>query len=124
MSHDQPSVVEHVVTHQPVDEIGDLPVEFFRLGGELRERFGQAVRDLHVLSPQLAHQFDVVIPRHAERLPGGHHVHHQPQNGRSGRAAIDQIAKEHDLAAGRESPHQIAAAIAQAVFDHTYLIAQ
>ena len=52
---------------QLVDELLDLLRELRRLRLQLLQRLGQAMRDLHVLAPQLPHQFHVVVARHAQR---------------------------------------------------------
>ena len=65
---------------------------------ELLQRFGKAVRDLHVASAQLAQQLHVVIAGDTERAPRLDHPHHYPQHPRNVGTAIHQVAKEDHLA--------------------------
>ena len=99
MSNDQLAIVENVVTHQPIEELGSIGAEFRGLSSQLLERRGQSMRNLHILAPERLDQLDVMITRHTERLTGAHHCHHQAQYvGRSG-STIHQIADECQLAA-------------------------
>ncbi len=98
MGHDELAVIEHVVTDQTVDEVGDLWQQLGWFAFELRERLGQPVGDAHVLAAQLPHQLDVVIARHRQGGALRRHRHDQPQHlGHLG-AAVDQIADEDRLA--------------------------
>ena len=80
---------------QAVQEPLDLGAELLGLGGQLRQRLGQTVRDLHVAAAQRPQQLVLVIARHAERVARGDHAHHQTQHAGGVRAAVDQIADEH-----------------------------
>nr|BFE54005.1 hypothetical protein GCM10017745_74320 [Saccharothrix mutabilis subsp. capreolus] len=121
---DQVTAVEHVVRHQPVAEpLGPLP-ELLRLGGQLRQRLGQAVLDLHVPAAQRPHQLLLVVAAHGERVPGLDHAHHQPQHARRVRPAVDQVADEHRAPPRRRHrvdrtalgvAHQVVAQLAQQV---------
>ena len=100
MRDDEFAVVEDVVADQSVEETRDPLRQLRRLARELFERFGQAVRDLHVASLELSHQLDVVIARNAERRFLGHHRHHEAKNVGHPRAAVDEVADEDGLPAG------------------------
>jgi hypothetical protein len=92
--HDQTPIVEHEMADQAIDEAYDLVAELGRLPGKLRQRFGQAVRELHLAALQRPLQLVVVVAGHAEGRAGRDHVHRQPQHVGRARAAIDQIAEQ------------------------------
>jgi hypothetical protein len=98
---DELAVIEHVVTHQAVDEFRDSSTKFGRLRLELCERLGQPVGDAHVFAAQLPHQLDVVVAR--DREPGalGGHRHDEPQDVGHLRTSVDQVADEDRLAPRR-----------------------
>ena len=83
------------MAHQPVEKLPHAPLEVIRLPVQLRQRFRETVRDLHVASLEFPHQLDIVIARHTQRRPVRHHGHHQPEHPRRVRAAIHQIANKH-----------------------------
>ena len=62
--------------------------------GQLRQRLGQAVADLDVAAAQRAQQLGLVVARHAQRIAGRDHAHHQPQHAGGVRPAVDQVADE------------------------------
>ena len=101
MRDDQPPAVQDQVRHQATAEVTDLPPELLVLGGQLAERLGQAVTDLHVAPVQGADQLVLVVPGHGQGVPGGHHAHHQPEHAGAVRAPVHQVAEEHRGAAGR-----------------------
>ena len=101
MGHHQFALIQHIVAHQPVEKSRNLVTKRGRLLLQLRQRISQPVRDLHRLATQLAHQFQVVISRHTERCPCRDHPHHQAQDGRDLRPAINQVAEEDRLAPSR-----------------------
>ena len=94
VGHDQLAAVEDEVTHQPVDEPGDLGGELRRLTGELGQRLGEPVADRHVAPPQRPQELGLVIAGDAQRRPVAHHPHGEPQHRRRGRTAVDEVADE------------------------------
>src|SRR5262249_60477583 len=68
MRDDQPAVVEDVVADETVDEIPNGRAELRRLEIQFSQRAIETVRDGYVASLQLSLQFDVVIPRNAQRM--------------------------------------------------------
>ena len=85
---------------QAVHEPLGLGPELGGLGRELGERFGQAVRDLHVATAQGADELVLVVACHAERVARADHAHDQPEHARRVGSAVDQVADE-DRAAVR-----------------------
>src|SRR5712691_8860790 len=59
------------------------------------------MRDPHVTAAKLPHELHVVIAGHAQRCARRAHVHDETQHLWSLRSAVDEIAQEHGLAAGR-----------------------
>src|ERR1044071_6347889 len=57
------------------------------------------MRDPNVTAAKLSHQLHVVVPGNAVRGSVRHHAHHEAQDVWRLRSAIDEIAKEHSLAA-------------------------
>ena len=95
MGHNESTVVEHVVAHQPVDERLDpfTELRWFRL--ELGERLTEAMGDLHVASSERLEEFDLVVAGHADGRTGLDHAHRGRQHRRRGRTSIHQVAQEH-----------------------------
>ena len=91
--------MQHVVTHQRVDEFAHPVTKFRTLFLHLLQRIGQPVRDLNVFSTQLSHQLDVVIARNTQRRPGRDHAHRQLQNLGNFWPPIHQIAKKNSFPA-------------------------
>ena len=101
----QPPRVEHVVADQAVEEGDHLAGELVARGGELRQRLGQPVAHLDVAAAQRAQQLGLVVARHAQGGPRGHHLHHRAQHaGRVG-AAVGQVAEEHRGPSRRVAAH-------------------
>ena len=50
------------------------------------------MRDLHIATAQLPHQFHVVIAGDGERVPRLHHAHHDSQGIGDAWASIDKIS--------------------------------
>lgn len=65
VGNDKLSVVQNIVTDQRINELGDLSAKSWWLLLELLQRISQPMRDLHVLSPELPHQLDVVVTGNA-----------------------------------------------------------
>ena len=105
VGHDQFAAIEDVVTHQAIEEVRQrLAERLARLGRQrldLRERVGQAVRDLHVLAPELPQQLHVVVAGDAQGRAAVDHVAHQPHGVEDAGAAVHQIADEYGLTALR-----------------------
>ena len=101
MGHHEFAIVEHVMAHEVVDELGDALEEILRLAGELRQRFREAVRDLNVAPAELAHELHVVIARHAQRRAAGDGVHRELEHLGDFRPSIHEVADEDELAALR-----------------------
>ena len=59
--------------------VGDADSQLLQtlLANLRRERLRQAVRDLYLVAPQLAHQLHVVVAGHAKRLAVSYCVHHE-----------------------------------------------
>src|SRR5690348_2681210 len=93
--------IENVVADERVKKPDDLLAKFRRLLFELLESFDDAVSQLHVFSSQLAKQLDVVISRNGEGVAGGDHLHDEAKHRGRIWTAIDEIAEEHGLPAGR-----------------------
>ena len=66
---------------------------------DLRERLGEAVRDLYVPAAELSQQLHVVVAGHAVARAVDHHPHDEADDIRRLRPAIHEIAKEDGLAA-------------------------
>src|SRR5271154_3997935 len=98
VSNDKLSVVQDIVTDQPINELGDLSAKFLRLLVELLQRISESMRDLHVFAPELAHPLDVVVTGNAKSCIGLDHAHGQAEYVRNLRAAIHKIAKKNALA--------------------------
>lgn len=92
MGDDKPAFIEHMLADEVVEERLDGFDELRRLGGELRQRLGEAVGDADILAPELAEELDVVVAGNAQGGPGRPHVHDEAKNGRRGRAAVHQVA--------------------------------
>ena len=58
---DQLAIVEHIVADEIVNEVRHLRAKLRRLRVKLRERLAQPVRDLHLPTPKLSHQLDIVV---------------------------------------------------------------
>ena len=84
---------------QAVDEPLRIGAELVGLGGQLGQRLGQAVGDLHVAAAQRPQQLVLVVARDAECVTGGDHAHDQPQDAGGVRTAVDEIADEDRTAA-------------------------
>ena len=92
----------------------NVPPYLVRQGVDLGQRLGQAVRDLHVLAPELSQQLHVVVAGHAEGRAMDDHVPHQPHGVEDAGAAVHQVAEEDRLAAfgmdeGPVAPERIVA---------------
>ena len=102
MGDDELAIVEDVVAHQAVEEVGEVAAHdrphLVRQRLELGQARLQPVRDLHVPPAQLAHQLHVVIARHAKRRPGVDHGAHQAHGVEDARPAVDQVPEEDGLA--------------------------
>jgi len=70
------------MTHQAVAETLHQSPEVAVLRLELRERALQAVTDLYASAAQGTHQLVLVVARHAQRVAGADHAHHEPQHPR------------------------------------------
>ena len=99
---DEPAAVEHVVADQAVEERARPRP------GTPRSRRSSCASDsaspwvtVHVAAAQRAQQLVLVVARHAQRVPGRDHAHHQAQHARGVRAAVDQVADEHRRAGRR-----------------------
>ena len=97
--HDEMPIVEHVVADEAIEEFLHLCAELWRLQIQLRQGSIEAVADRDVAAVQLPLQFDVVIPRHAQRRSRQRHRHHRFQRIHDARTAVDEIADEYRLAA-------------------------
>lgn len=95
---DQLAVIEHEVPHEGATELADLGAEHVRLGGELRERLGEAVAGLHLPAVERADELVLVVARDGERVTVPHHAHHEPEDARAVRATVDEVAEEHRAA--------------------------
>ena len=93
----EPAVVENEVTDQAVDEGDDPFPELGRLRLHLGQRLGEAVAHLDLTALEGAHEFDVMVAGDAEGGPGVHHRHRRPEDGRCGRASVNEIPEEDDL---------------------------
>src|SRR5256885_2211 len=86
VSNNQLPVIQDVMTHEFVDEIGRNPAEsaissFVLL--KLLQRLGKTMRDLNIFSPDLAHKFYVMIFGYAEcrvAIDRFHHKTHNPED--------------------------------------------
>ena len=87
-------LVEGELVRQPGHERPSLLTELLGLGVELVERLLQAVAAAYVGAVQRAHQLGLVVALHAERGPGGRHLHDPPEHAGRVRAAVDQVADE------------------------------
>ena len=113
VGHDEPAAVEDVVRDQPVEEPLDVTAELGGLRLQLGQRLGQAVGDLHVAPAQRPQQLVLVVARHAERVAGGDHAHHQAQDAGGVRAAVDEVTDEHGPPALRvRGTHRAAVGVA------------
>ena len=92
--HGELAVVEHVMTHQTVDERRDAFVEGSGLLLQLREGRIETVREPNVPTAQFAQQLDLVVAGHAQGDAALHRVHGQTETVDHPRAAIDEIAQE------------------------------
>ena len=100
MGDDQVALVEHEVTNERIDERGHLLGELRRLRSQLLETLSQAMGPGDVLPLNALSNFTSWLPgMHSGSL--SHHGHHQAQDSRGGRAAVDQIAEEEGPAAFR-----------------------
>ncbi len=118
VSDNELAVVEDVVAHEAVEEVGQFPLERdadrFGQCGDLGERVGQAVGDLHILAPELPHELQVVVAWYAQRCAMDHHVPHQAYGLEDPGAAVHEIAQEDSPAAlgmdeGPVAPERIVA---------------
>ena len=92
--HHQTAIVQLVVAHQGVDELGYLgaPLRGFRR--KLLQGLRQAVVQLYVAAAQLAQLLHVMVARHAQGVPGGDCIHHQAQARNAARPAVHQVAEK------------------------------
>ena len=101
VSDDELAVVQHVVAHQAVNEVGHLPPGLVRLAFELLQRLREPVGQTHVLAPELAHELGVVVAGDAQRRIVLDCLPHQPQTLQRLGSAVHQIPQEHELATVR-----------------------
>src|ERR1043165_6195521 len=87
------------MAHQVIYEFGHPIAEVFRLAGRWRQRLGGPVGDLYVATSEFAHEFHVVITRHAQRRTGRNGIHHQLEYLRNLWSTIHEVANEHDFPA-------------------------
>ncbi len=92
---DERTAVEHGVTDQRVDELGDLDTELGSLGVELFHGLGESVRPRDVPPVEGPLQLDLVVAGNAQGGSVRDHVHHEPEHCRGGRATVDEITEEH-----------------------------
>src|SRR4051812_13076953 len=77
-----------------IDEVSNLAAELIGFIGKLRERFGEAVRDLHVPTAEFAHEFHIVVAGNAQRVTAGDSVDGELENLWNFWTAINKVAKE------------------------------
>jgi hypothetical protein len=93
---DEMPIVEHVMA---AGHRGATCAELWRLQIQLRQRSIETVADRDIAAIQLPLQFDVVIPRDAQRRSRQRHRHHRFQRIHDARTAIHEVADEYRLAA-------------------------
>src|SRR4051812_27116141 len=100
MGDDEAPAIQHKMRRHFVEE-GDIiaypgnPL-FLWKRVDLCDALSQAVANLHLLAPQTAQQFIIVVARHAKGLTGHHHTPRQRNRLDNLRPAIDEIAHEDD----------------------------
>ena len=94
MRDDELAVVQDEVGDQSVAEVLHLRPKLRRLVRELRERLGQAMCHLDVPALQGLDELVLVVARYAQGVAAGDHAHHQAQDARRVRTAVDEIADE------------------------------
>jgi len=91
---DELPVIEDVVRDETVNPLHDLASELGRLAVELLERFGEAVRDPHVLPAELSKKLHLVVAGDTEGGTRADHAHHSAKDSGDRRASVHEIAEE------------------------------
>ena len=90
----QTAAVEHVVTDETVDELGNSFGELGAAPLELFERLGQPVADRDVASREGPTQLVLMVARDAQRTARSHHGHGDVEHFGDGGAPVDEIAEK------------------------------
>ncbi len=117
MRDDEFAAVENIVADEPVEKLQHLIAKLVGLGLELVQRRLQPVRDRDVLAAQLAHELDIVVAGHAQRVAAFHHAHDEAQHAGTVRSAVNEVAQKHRLAAGRRRDQDIAVRLLYSVVE-------
>ena len=92
------AVVEDVMAHQPVEEVGEFLAERGpRLAGQgvdLGQRVGEAVGDLDVLAREPPDELQVVVAGDAQRRAVEHHVPHESNRVEDAGATVHEVSEE------------------------------
>src|SRR6185437_6348118 len=94
MSHHEATIVEDVMTNQPVNERGHFLRKLRRLRCELLEALRQPVGGRDVLPVEGAEELYLMVSRDAECRPFRHHPHNETKYRRSGGTSIHQVTEE------------------------------
>jgi hypothetical protein len=101
VSNHQLAVVQHDMADEVVAEMLDLRTEGLVLTAELLEGLRESVGDLDVGAAECSYELVLVVAGDAERVTRCGHAHHETKHARGVRAAVDEVADEHGLAAFR-----------------------
>jgi len=117
MGDDEPSVVEDLMTHETIEEIGKRLAErsthVIRQSFNLAERLCQSVRNLDVFASQLSQQLHVMVAGHAKSCPVLHHIAGDLHGVEYTGATVYQVTDEDcpssfRVSENRVAPHRVA----------------
>ena len=98
MGDGKPPAGKPIMAAQTIEERLDAVAEVGRLGGELIDRFPEAMGDLDVPAGEPAAELLIVIALHDMSLPGIYGGHDNAQHVGRARAAVDEVADKDELA--------------------------